>query len=178
MKIKTIYLTLALLPAFTLASENIHLRYSDPAGVLSMEVKHDIRAGKNGNTAAGRTFSLGFELESASETVLVTLNQASGTYTAHDMTQRLPTSHHKGKSFKLEVTDDGLALRQSDVDRGPVVDLGWIVQGGYPISLALTDLVPVLPEPAVDTGFTWTPNTFCRSASSQKSPLKVRRWKP
>lgn len=149
-------LSLTLLFTTASADQEVRLRYGKPSGVLVVSTDQDIRAGEFGITRAGRTFSMDMALSAApdGDALAVTINKIKGSYTAHDMKQRLPTSHLDGQVFNLFIIDDGRALERSEP--GPVVDLGWILEGGFQIGMLLADLLPVLPETAVGPGSTWT----------------------
>ena len=160
MKTTAIYLTpfalTGLLAASPLAAEELELRYRAPAGTLAMEVGQDIYVGGDEKPLADRAFLIEFELESDAGAVAVRLAEAKGTYTAHDMTQRLPTRHLKNQSFEFTVANEGRALRQAEGAAGLVVDIGWVTPEGYPLPLVLADLLPVLPEEAVGEGYEWS----------------------
>ena len=160
MKTKSMYLTstliLALLLASPLAADETNMRYAGQAGSYQLEVDHQILAGKDYSHPAERTFSIALLMQKADQSVTVTLEEINGTYTAHEMTQRLSTRHLKGKSLQLTSANGGRALAQNAHEDDPRIGLGAITPQGYPISMALADMLPVLPESAVETGSNWT----------------------
>jgi hypothetical protein len=147
---------LGLLMTTASAAQDVQLRYGKPPGVVTLSTTQDIRAGEFGTTRAGRTFAMEMALEASrgSDGLAVTINKVKGSYTAHDMKQRLPTSHLAGQVFDLSVNRQGRALERTEP--GPIVEMGWYLEGGFPIGLLLVDLLPVLPEAAVSMGATWT----------------------
>ena len=167
MKTKSMYLTgtsiLALLLASPLTADETNMRYSKLAGSYQLEVEHMIQAGEDYSHPAERTFSMSLDMQDSEQAVTATLVEVSGTYTAHEMTQRLPTRHLKGKSLQLVSAHDGRALAQSERDDEPRIGLGAITPEGYPLSMALSDMLPVLPSIAVETGSSWTTESALNS---------------
>ncbi len=165
MKTKAIYLTTTLLlsasavvfgdSAATSITNGIQLRYGDAGGKATLTVNQDITAGGH-DSIAERTFLMEFELSGEPDVVAVSINKVKGSYTAHDMTQRLPASGLKGQSFSLTRVDDGRALQRMGSDEKLAIGLGQMVGINYPIGLALVDILPVLPEAAVTVGSTWS----------------------
>lgn len=160
MKTTAIYLTstslIALLLASPLAADETNMRYEAQAGSYQFEVDHQIRAGADYSLPAERTFSMTLDMQKADQAVTTTLNEVSGTYTAHEMTQHLSTRHLQGKSLEFTSTNDGRTLMQNAQQNDPRIGLGAIPEEGYPISMALADMLPVLPSSAVETGSNWT----------------------
>jgi len=160
MKTKTMYLTstsiFALLLASPLTADETNMRYREQAGSYQLEVDHQILAGADYSHPAERTFSMALDMQMADQAVTTTLNEISGSYTAHEMTQRLSTKHLKGKSLELTSAEDGRALAQNAREDDPRIGLGATTPQGYPISMALSDMLPVLPASAVETGSNWT----------------------
>jgi hypothetical protein len=148
-------LGLTLLMSTASATQEVQLRYGKPSGVVNISIDQDIRAGEYGAMVAGRTFStnLALRADPEGEEISVTINKIKATYTAHEMKQRLATSHLAGQGFKLSIIDDGRALERSEP--GPVVELGWYLKGGFPVGWSLIDLLPALPESPVSAGSTW-----------------------
>jgi len=172
MNTKAIYLTTTLLlsaspvvfsdSAVTSTSDGLQLRYGDAGGKASLSVSQDITAGGHASIA-GRTFLMDFELSGAQGTVAVNIDRAKGSYTAHDMTQRLPASGLRGQSFSLAKVDNDRALRRTDSDKKLEIGLGEMIGINYPVGLALTDILPVLPKAPVAVGTTWTSKQDTRS---------------
>jgi hypothetical protein len=160
MKTKTMYLTstsiFALLLVSQLAADETNMRYKAQAGSYQLEVDQQILAGADYSHPAERTFSMALDMQTQDQAVTTTLNEVSGTYTAHEMTQRLPTRHLKGKSLELTSADGGRALARNSREDDPRIGLGDITPQGYPISLVLSDILPVLPAISVENGSNWT----------------------
>jgi hypothetical protein len=168
MKTKAIYLTTtlalttALLSSNDLAADNasgesLYLRYGDGDSSATLSVNQDISTTGHDSIAA-RTFQLGFEINGANDAVMFNISKARGSYTAHDMTQRLPASGLKGQSFSLAKVDDGRALQRTDSEQKLEIGLGQMVGLNYPVGLALADVLPALPESPVGVGSTWISN--------------------
>jgi hypothetical protein len=104
-----------------------------------------------------------FELSEAQDAIGVEIVKVKGSYTAHDMTQRLPASGLKGQSFSLAKVDHGRALQRTDSDKKLEIGLGEMIGINYPVGLALADILPALPEHPVTTGTTWTSSQDTRS---------------
>jgi hypothetical protein len=164
MKTQTIYLTSLLLlsaspvlvgdMAAPSTTDGLQLRYGDPGSKVKLSVNHDISAGQQKSMAEFR-FLMDFELSEAPGAFAVDINKVQGSYTAHDMTQRLPVSGLKGQSFSLDKTDDDRTLRRTDSDSKLQINLGEMIGTSYSIGLALADILPVLPEEPVSLGSTW-----------------------
>jgi len=148
-------LSLSLLLSTASATQEVKLRYVKPSGTVVISTDQDIRAGEYGAMEAGRTFStrLALSADPEGDEISVAINKIKATYTAHEMKQRLATSHLAGQGFKLSIIDGGRALKREGA--GPVVELGWYLKGGFPVGLSLVDLFPVLPETPVGPGSTW-----------------------
>ncbi len=168
MKTKAIYLTTTLLLTSSplvfgdSAATSIHLRYGAPASNASLSVIQDISAGGH-DSMAGRVFSLELGLSKQNDTVSITINKAKASYTAHDMTQRLPAAKLVDQSFTLSKVDYGRALQRTDPEKDLEIGVGQIIGADYPVGLALVDILPILPEEAVSVGTTWTSNRDTRS---------------
>jgi hypothetical protein len=168
MKTKTIYLTTTLLltsapMAFSdSATTHLHLRYGDNSGQVRLSVDHDIKAGQR-DMPADRKFSMSFEISEASGFTSVKINKVKASYTAHAMTQRLPTSSLAGQGFTLSKVNNGRAWQHTDPDEDPEIPVGQIIGADYPIGLALVDVLPILPEEAVSMGSTWVTTRDTRS---------------
>jgi hypothetical protein len=160
METKTMYLTstsiLALLLAAQLVADETNMRYREQAGSYQLEVDQQILAGADYSHPAERTFSMTLDMQTQDQAVTTTLNKISGTYTAHEMTQRLSTRHLKGKSLELTSADGGRALAKNAREDDPRIGLGAVTPQGYPISMALSDMLPVLPVSRVEIGSNWT----------------------
>jgi len=173
MKTKAIYLTTILTLATAFLSSNclaadhasdegLYLRYGEGESMATLLVNQDISAGGHASIAK-RSFQLGFEINGANDAVMFSINKAKGSYTAHDMTQRLPASGLKGQSFSLAKVDGGRALHPGDSDQKLEIGLGQMVGLNYPVGLALADVLPALPESPVGVGSTWVSNRDTRS---------------
>ena len=168
MKTQAIHLTASLLLTASplvlsdTAADQPRLRYSNPSGSASFSITHKIRAGKR-DTRAGRKFSIDMDLNNVSGDTMITIKQAKGSYTAHEMTQRLPASKLTGQSFALSAVDNGQTLQRKDPGKDLEIPVGQIIGADYPIGLALVDILPVLPEGPVEVGTTWTTTKDTRS---------------
>jgi len=164
MKTKAIYLTTSLLLsaspfafgdlAVPSTTDGIQLRYEDPGSNASLSVTHSISVAEH-PSIADRSFLMEFELNNLPAEFAVTINQVKGSYTAHDMTQRLPASGLKGQSFSLLKTDDSRVLQRTDSDSKLQVGMGEMIGINYPVGLALLDILPVLPAGPVTVGSSW-----------------------
>jgi hypothetical protein len=161
MKTKAICLTTAILLApiplvlGDSAAEELELRHANPIGKTKLSVSHDIRA--------ERTFLLDLEFSAAPGALVVNINKARASYTAHGMTQRLPVSKLIGQSITLSKVDNGQSLQREDPDQDLEIPVGQIIGADYPIGLALVDLIPILPQGPVSVGSTWSTTQTIRS---------------
>jgi len=173
MNTKAIYLTTTLvlatasfstfnLTADTATHDGLQLRYGDKGGNATLTVSQDITAGGHASIA-GRSFLMDFELNGAQDTFAVKINKAKGSYTAHDMTQRLSASGLKGQAFSLAKINNGRSLQRTDSDENLAIGLGEMIGINYPIGLALVDIMPELPEVPVNVGSTWSSTQDTRS---------------
>jgi len=158
-------LSLVLIPmlvaAGTSANEETSVRYRDVSGRMSVTVNHDINVREAKPIATrGFSFDLSLATDPTSATVMVTIDRANGSYTAHAQKQRLGTRHLTGQSFPLSIDDQGRRLAASEA---PVIDLGPIITEGFSIAGLLADALPTLPEAEVAVGTTWTTRTPVRS---------------
>jgi hypothetical protein len=162
MKTKTKILILALLSASPVAANASTLRY-DLAGEMQLTMEQEIYPGGRTEALAGRSFSMTFAINSATDDdLLVDLSAIRGSYSAHGMNQRLPTSHLTGNEFQL--LGDGRSFRTAESDTPPVeVNLGQITDGGLRPSELLAQLLPVLPDAPVSVGSTWDTERYTRS---------------
>jgi hypothetical protein len=158
----TALLTTNYLAAKSESGEDLYLRYGDGSSKASLSVNQDITAGGHASIAE-RTFQLDFEMQGAGGALMFNINKAKGSYTAHDMTQRLPASGLKGQSFSLLKLNDGRTLQRTDSDKKLEIGLGQMVGLNYPVGLALVDILPVLPEGPVGVGSTWMSKRDTRS---------------
>jgi len=161
MKKLSLVLIPMLLAAGTSANQETPFRYRDLSGRMSVTVNHDISVQEH-KSIATRDFSFDLSLttDPGGATVMVTIDQAKGSYTAHAQKQRLGTRHLTGKSFPLSIGDQGRRLAASDA---PVIDLGPIITEGFSIAGLLDDALPTLPEADVAVGTLWTTRTPVRS---------------
>jgi len=168
MKTKAIYLTTTLLLTSTSvvfgdsAPEELELRYGNSSGKATLSVNQDIRVDEH-DMKASRSFLMDLELSEAQGALSVKINKAKGSYTAHDMTQRLPASKLAGQSITFSKTDNGRALQRTDPDHDLEIPVGQVIGADYPIGLALVDILPVLPQGPVSVGTTWTTTRDTRS---------------
>lgn len=150
------------LAADTAINDGLELRYGNSGGKSTLSVSQDITAGGHASIA-GRTFLMVFELSGTHDAVAVNISKAKGSYTAHDMTQRLQASGLRGRSFSLAKVDDGRSLQRKQADDKLAIGLGEMIGINYPIGLALTDIMPNLPEAPVVVGSTWSSTQDTRS---------------
>jgi hypothetical protein len=170
MKTQTIYLTTSILLATSplvfgdaaalstssqASEQGLKMRYVKPAGNIRLSVTQDISAGEHDNIA-DRAFSLEFSLNKTENEISVNINKAKASYTAHDMTQRLPATEVVGKTFTLTTSDDGLIMNRTNPGQGPQIGVGQIIGGDYPVGLALIDILPALPIEPVNVGSRWS----------------------
>jgi hypothetical protein len=164
MKTQTIFLTTAILlsvsfvvPGETAASSTtdaLHLRYGESSGDVKLSINQDISAGEH-QSIASRDFLMEFELGEAPGAIAFEITRVKGSYEAHGMTQRLPSSGLKGQAFNMEKTDGNRVLQRSNSDNKLEIGTGQMIGGNYPVELALADIMPVLPEDPVALGSTW-----------------------
>lgn len=172
MKTQAIYLTTILLLATSplvigdsaaiSTAGDLELRYNAPSGNATLSVIQDISAGEH-DTKAGRIFSFELAFKTVHSEIVVRINKAEASYTAHDMTQRLPVSTVVGQSFTLSTADNGRLLKRSDPDQDLEIGVGQIIGADYPVGLALVDIFPVLPEEPVSIGNSWSTTQSTRS---------------
>lgn len=172
MKTKTIYLTTTLLltasplvysdSAALSTTDSLALRYAEPGGNATLSVIQDISAGEH-DTSAGRVFSFELELNNKPGEIAVKVNKAKASYTAHEMTQRLPTTTVVGQSFTLTTDNDGRTVKQPDQAQDLEIGVGQIIGGDYPVGLAMADILPALPEGPVSIGSAWSTTKSTRS---------------
>jgi hypothetical protein len=168
MKTKAIYLTTTLLLTSTSvvfgdsASVELELRYGNSSGNATLSVNQDIRVDEH-DMKASRSFLMDLELSEAQGALSVKINKAKGSYTAHDMTQRLPASKLAGQSITFSKTDNGRALQRTDPAHDLEIPVGQMIGADYPIGLALVDILPILPQGPVSVGTTWTMTRDTRS---------------
>lgn len=161
MKTQAIYLTSTLLlaagsqAAADSAADQLELHYMNLAGNAELTVKHDIRAVKH-DVQASRDFRIDLEFTASGNSVPVRVNKAKANYTAHGMTQRLPTTKLIGQDVALSIAQDGGSLQRSEPVQDLEIPVGDIIGADYPVGLALVDLMPVLPEIPVSVGTTWS----------------------
>jgi len=172
MKTQTIYLTTLLLVSTSPAvlgdmaapstTDAIELRYGNPGDNAKLSVFNDISTDSH-KSMANFNFLMDFELSEAPRAVAIGIDKVKGSYTAHDMTQRLPVSGLKGQSFFLEKADDDRVLLRTDSDSKLQINLGEMIGVKYSIGLALADILPFLPEQPVTLGSTWESTRDTRS---------------
>ncbi len=156
---KHIILVLAatLLSAGVLAADDgLRVRYLDPTGKMSFTLNQDIDVGER-KSIATREFSFDLTLrgDPQAEAVSVTIDKARGSYTAHDMKQRLGTRHLPEQSFRLSISEEGRLLARDESSDALLIKLGQFPSRGYSIAGQMADTLPVLPEKAVILGTTW-----------------------
>ncbi|NOR19940.1 MAG: hypothetical protein GQ538_07605 [Xanthomonadales bacterium] len=172
MKTKTIYLTTTLLLSSTTSvfgdsaalstNDGLELRYRQSTGQSALSVIHDISTDTHANIA-GRIFSLELEFEDRDGDIRVNINKAKASYTAHDMTQRLPASELAGRNFTLSKANNDRSMKRASPEDDLEIGVGQIIGADYPVGLALVDILPVLPEQAVDIGSSWETSRDTRS---------------
>lgn len=165
MKKLTLTMILALLMVQSLAANEILLRYQ-LNGIWQLTMEQEIYPGDFQEALAGRNFDMSFEITPFDEGQSANNNQAvieltaiKGSYHAHGMNQRLPSSHIEGA--KLNINGDGRSFDLNDA--GPEVNLGQIVDGGLRPFEMLISLLPKLPEEAVEVGVAWETQKALRS---------------
>ena len=164
MKTQTIFLTSIILlsasPVVTgemavpSTTDGLQLRYGVAGGKAKLSINQDISAGEH-ESIASRNFWMDFELTEAPGAFAFEITRVKGTYTAHDMTQRLPVSGFKGQSLQMQKSDGDRSLQRTDSDSKLEIPVGQMIAGNYPIGLALADIMPALPENPVTIGSTW-----------------------
>ena len=165
MKNTTLILNLALLAALPVAANDSTLRY-DLSGGMELTMKQEIYPGGRKEPLAGRDFSMTFDLYTtdSDDELVVELEAIRGSYNAHGMNQRLPTSHLAGTEFRL--LGDGRSFRNEVPDTEEdiaEIGLGQITDGGLRPSELLASLLPVLPDGPVSVGTTWDTERSIRS---------------
>ena len=156
---------LALLTVQPLAANETLLRYQ-LSGRWQLTMEQEIYPRDFQEALAGRNFEMSYKLKPSDTDLSENPNQATavltaikGSYHAHGMNQRLPSTHLVGK--ELDTNSDG---RSIDFDAvGPEVDLGQIVDGGLQPFEILMSLFPELPEKAVAVGTRWETRKPVRS---------------
>jgi hypothetical protein len=172
MKTKAIYLTTTLLlttsplvygdSAALSTTDSLALRYAEPGGNATLSVIQDISTGEH-DSFAGRVFSFELELNNKPGEIAVKVNKAKASYTAHEMTQRLPTTTVVGQSFTLTTDDDGRTVKQPEQAQDLEIGVGQIIGGDYPVGLAVADILPILPDGPVSIGSAWITTQDTRS---------------
>jgi hypothetical protein len=172
MKTKAIYLTTTLLLATSplvfgdsaaiSPTDGLELRYGEPGSKATLSVIQDISADEH-ESMAGRVFTLELGLARTPGDIDVKINKAKASYTAHDMTQRLPVSTLLGQSFMLSTADNGRTLNRSNPELDLEIGVGQIIGGDYPVGLAIVDILPVLPETPISIGSSWSTTQSTRS---------------
>jgi hypothetical protein len=162
MKTKTTILILALLSASPVTANASTLRY-DVSGEMQLTMEQKIYPDGQARAIARRKFSMTFQIEGAQDDNLsVELRAIRGSYSAHEMNQRLPTSHLIGNEFYLQ--GDGRSFRTVESDTAPAeINLGQITDGGLRPSDLLAQLLPMLPDEPVSVGSTWDTERYIRS---------------
>ena len=135
-------------------TEAVQLRYLDASGIAELSIKQDISAGGN-KSIASRDFWMDFKLSEDTDAVVFEVTRVKANYEAHGMTQRLPASGLRGQSFLMQKTDNKRALKRTDSDSKLEIGVGQMIGNKYPIGLAVTEFMPLLPEEAVTVGSTW-----------------------
>lgn len=135
-------------------TDGLQLRYGQTGGKAKLSINQDISAGKH-KSIASRGFFMEFELGEAPGAVAFEITRVKGSYEAHGMTQRLPSSGLKGQTFNMKKTDDSRVLQRSGSDSKLEIGTGQMIGGNYPVELALADIIPALPEDPVALGSTW-----------------------
>ena len=151
MKTTTLILNLALLVASPVAANESTLRYQ-LSGEMQLSMEQEIFVRSHSDAIATRDLSVTYELNNGNDDEqLVKLTSISGSYTAHGMKQRLPTSHLVGAEYGL--LGDGQSFRSHE--GGAEVPLGQITDGGIRPAELLAGLLPALPDGPVSVGATW-----------------------
>ena len=172
MKTKAIYLTTTMLLTATpfafsdsaspSSADGVEMHYRTPNSNAKLSIIQDITAGER-DTKAGRKFSLTLDLKESSGEIEVTIEAAKANYTAHAMTQRLPTTTLVGKSVMLSAVGNGRNLQRSKPDQDLEIGVGQMIGADFPVGLALVDILPTLPATAVSIGSTWSTTRNTRS---------------
>jgi hypothetical protein len=165
MKNLTLVLTTTLIAASAvLADDGQRVRYRNPSGQLSLTVSHSIDV-EQAKPVATRNFAFDLALATSDDAsaVTVTIDKASGSYTAHGMKEQLGTRHLVGQSFPIAIGDGGRRLETAGTDGDPIIDLGPMIPDGFSIAALLVDTLPVLPEEEFAVGAAWTTERPVRS---------------
>ncbi len=167
--VSTVLTALAALTASLLATstpqtdDGLRVRYSNPTARMSLTVKHDITVVRDEPIHADRNFSYDLSLTGDASAMTVTIDQAKGDFTAHEMTQRLPTRTLTGKSFSLPVGNDGRELRPAEAPLDVAISLGPVVDPGFSVATLIAETLPVLPARKIHVGATWSTERPIRS---------------
>jgi hypothetical protein len=159
MKNTTLIFTLALFASAPLAADETTLRYQ-LVDEMQLTIKQEIFVGNRREPIAERKFRMTFQFnppEGQQQTV--TLEKFSASYTAHDMKQRLPTSHLSGKTFRIRGDGQSFEVSQS----GEGLGLGNITDGNIYPSEIFTNLLPSLPTADIVPGDSWDSQRNIRS---------------
>jgi hypothetical protein len=164
MKTQTIFLTTIILlsaspvvmgeMADPSTTDALQLRYVGASGKAKLSINQDISAGEH-KSIANRGIFMEFELGEAPGAVAFEITRVKGSYEAHGMAQRLPSSGLKGQTFNMQKTDDNRVLKHSNSDSKLEIGMGQMIGGNYPVELALADIMPTLPHDPVALGSTW-----------------------
>ena len=144
-------------------NDGLRVRYSNATGPMSLTVRHDITVALAEPMHADRNFSYDLSMAGDASSLMVTIEAATGDFTAHEMTQRLPTRTLTGKSFSLAIGNDGRQLQAADAPQDVAIGLGPVVEPGFSVAEVLAETLPVLPEKSVSVGTTWSTERPIRS---------------
>ncbi len=160
MKTLKLMLNLALLATLSVSAADSTLHYA-LAGEMHLTMQQEIFVGGHKDAIGTRDISMAFNLggDESSDDLLIELAAIKANYSAHGMTQRLPTSHLVGKTFRLTSDSRTFESQKSDGE----VPLGTITDGGLKPSELLAGLLPTLPGGPVSIGTSWVTDRTIRS---------------
>ena len=146
-----------LLMSVTQAANDIKLRYSTQNQPSKFSVKQSMVIGEKGENHFSRDFS--FDVSTAEqqkpESILLTINKARASFSAHGQKMRQQTSHMISQSVALTVSSDGLRILPPSEKKDQAVNV-QLVEAGFPVGRAFSELLPILPNKAINIGSRWT----------------------
>ena len=113
--------------------------------------------GEKGENHFSRDFSFGFSTSERqdSEQIVMTINNARASFSAHGQKMRQQTSHMISQSVALTVSSDGLKILPPAEKKDQAVNI-QLVETGFPVGRAFSELLPILPNKAINIGSQWS----------------------